>query len=95
MKHTPGPWRIDDRIDFVDGCLAVVDDGSVLCHVEVWPYEDEETQKTGRANARIIAAAPYLYEACKKIAELIEQNYPDMVGIDDVRHAIAKAEGTD
>jgi hypothetical protein len=51
-------------------------------------------------NARLIAAAPELLEACKEMAQwhdLIKQNYPEMIslisGMENARAAIAKAEG--
>jgi hypothetical protein len=86
-KRTPGPWianiensgsgypRIESEHEH-----GVVNDGWIICDCE---------GPDGKANARLIAAAPELLEACKK---LIYQ--PDLqVAIDAARVAIAKAEG--
>jgi hypothetical protein len=62
-KHTPGPWMIDEDVDFVAGCLAISDGGGCICHVEKWEYEDEETQVIAKANARLIAESPNMLEA--------------------------------
>jgi hypothetical protein len=93
MKHTPGPWEIvDDIIETVKApwitvcriCL-VGDDGA--------PPKSESIVE---ANARVIAAAPELLEACKRMLAHI-----DGVKSDDdlfvcrklISDAIAKAEG--
>lgn len=79
-KHTPGPWSIyfnsqDDLVIrklFADGQEAHV---VARCH-------------SGSDNARLIAAAPALLEACK--AALSD----DQPYIEKCRAAIAKAEGS-
>ena len=64
-KHTPGPWKIAER-RFVYAFNA---QGTNSFHASVSPghipgYDDEETQQ---ANALLIAAAPDLLEALKRI----------------------------
>lgn len=72
--HTPGPWRsvIDDTGGQWSGWpLCIVpendDDKSVVRTGGQWPYEwDAATnQREAVANARLIAAAPDLLEACR------------------------------
>jgi hypothetical protein len=69
-KHTPGPWHIgpDDADDCPEHCnsgLALVDTG----RVSDWPI----ARLCEWNNARLIAAAPELYEACRDCANAIEQ----------------------
>jgi hypothetical protein len=64
-KHTPGPWNVN----------GMHDNGTP----EVWVYDDKADQLVARvicetkrheANARLIAAAPDLLEACKAALSL-------------------------
>jgi len=88
MKHTLGPWTTKDRIVYKDNkriCeCGVIFEGN-------WKPRFEEQE----ANARLIAAAPDLLEACKKV-------FKYTCGRNDgtskrlricVEQAIAKAEG--
>lgn len=82
-KHTPGPWVYSGRLGFghlVSPNIAVAYGGAT-----------SGRQDSGEANARLIAAAPEMYEALK----LVMQHGR----IDDSEHrmnlvaaAIAKAE---
>ncbi len=95
-EHTKGPWHIGigNGIGSVFGpenCRAnLTDDGTALApicmmvrgfggivHRNKFPAEDI-------ANAKLIAAAPELLEACKATLSII--------GIDDIRKARLKAE---
>ena len=92
MKHTPGPWYVGTQND----CLFVTNHRpptgdyqptlKVICSVGAL-IDDA-------ANARLIAAAPELLEACKKAAEAFHEGgdyfVPEYVAL---RAAIAKAEG--
>lgn len=85
MKHTPGPWK---RY------------GSVICGgmttiVEVYLEEnDEETE----ANARLITAAPELYEALKELHDAVMNGKDGLLLLTQelpaARVVLAKAEGT-
>lgn len=67
-KHTPGPWRAhfyDDGSDTFD-IVQFDDDGYGPALIEAAGMvcaDDHENQ----ANARLIAAAPQLLEACKAL----------------------------
>lgn len=88
-KHTPGPWKAD-----LENYPIMVRSES-----ETWPLVDELGDEEGcagvfvantgdhKANARLIAAAPDLLEACK--AALSD----DQPYIEKCRAAIAKATG--
>ena len=61
-KWTPGPWKVLPRGDltskFTIPVFATVGDGVVCSIVHTYTAEPRD-----RANARLIAAAPDLYEA--------------------------------
>ena len=59
-KHTPGPWQYPDD-GFVRGF-----DSSLIASVARGPSEYAE------ANARLIAAAPEMYELLEKVAKTAE-----------------------
>jgi len=99
MKHTPGPWKV------------IKMEGSEDLYIESrnkpgWnefpiasliPYKNAEEL----ANARLIASAPELLEACKEIVAIFhkeanEGRYPKFLlgkGWLNLANAIAKAEG--
>lgn len=81
--HTPGPWAVEDA----RRVLGSTDYGrSVMRDAEV------------EANARLIAAAPDMLAALRRLLDcpalrLEGHEYEDELAIDLARHAIAKAEG--
>lgn len=84
-KHTPGPWRIEDGMVFGGHSFRVAD----LCC---------DGQKYNAADARLIAAAPDLLEACKRLVSCPDLNLdklsPETLkAIDDANDAICKAKG--
>jgi hypothetical protein len=94
--HTPGPWRHGDGDRAVTGragarVIASVGD---LCIDSQWP-EDQ-------ANARLIAAAPTMYEALREMVKAVDPEGARRFAETDsglgfalhlARAAIAKAEG--
>lgn len=68
MSHTPGPWRVDED-GFVWGCCpgpAFMKTAHFLvAEVRGWGYLQyrADGEQVQAANARLIAAAPELYEA--------------------------------
>jgi hypothetical protein len=79
-KHTPGPWLIEPDVYSVGvySLLTAID------------TSDAEEQ----ANARLIAAAPELLQALKKVLKTYdEQLYTQ--DWDAIRRVIAKAEGAE
>lgn len=90
--HTPGPWIVYADIPSTDPEWHIVTTENklrVLANVHI-----ETGNAVDLANARLIAAAPELLEACKYFAA---DPMPDDWSIDEVgrriRAAIAKAEG--
>lgn len=101
-KHTPGPWKLH-RID--SDTVFVTEDriargesipGYNRKLVEM-PHWSDDNYDEKMANTRLIAAAPELLEALKKVFE--DYASPDWrnlsTNIDLMKAAIAKAEGTD
>jgi hypothetical protein len=64
-EHTPGPWVVD----FCNGKPYVVNGNFCAARVH-------GTEKTLLANARLIAAAPELLEACMVALAAIKSEYP-------------------
>ena len=96
-KHSPGPWECDAGIIPPDGPERYADiytDGGDLI---IARFNDLIPE--GRANGRLIAAAPELLEALKTLADEAWRNagcMPDEAfhdAIAEARAAIAKAEG--
>jgi len=107
-KHTPGPWTaailaepLHKIPEYVADCIresggrdfrfVAASDAKGqcdICHVG--------NGSAGKANARLIAAAPDLLEACKAVMEMRIVQVEDEEGeIEMCRAAIAKAEGRD
>lgn len=96
-KHTPGPWTLKPAEDGEfrepgNGDAAVV--GSNLVSPGIVWQNDEE----GRANARLIAAAPELLEALEAVQAELDSGAPNIarrmhaLGV-QISAAIAKAKG--
>ena len=103
MGHTPGPWKVVDR-------LYVWTDDDVGCEVAKVCDENLDDDMLGQADAdaRLIAAAPELLAALRRMREVFEQladgdwrhldaTYVDQLIESDGLHgcdkALAKAEG--
>jgi hypothetical protein len=58
--HTPGPWKTEGRdVQTADGLITVA-----IAHGPVGEWQKVRTEH--EANARLIAAAPDLLEACER-----------------------------
>jgi len=100
-KHTPGPWHVGKS---PENCLWVYDntkEGYAVANTRT--YHDVYGRAEREANARLIAAAPDLYEFAKAVCELGESQLEAMdlsLARDTLRTsaalalaAIGKAEG--
>ena len=81
--HTPGPWAVES---FTDSYEVAVEE-SLVTIAAVRRFSGRE-----RANARLIAAAPELLEACRWV-EQAQRDGDYMTAFRAVSAAIAKAEG--
>lgn len=99
--HTPGPWKVsasalaDNANDYA---IYVMRDDRRQIIAEAFGRSDWQHTHPSDANARLIAAAPELLEACSTLVQVIEQLVPEpsVRGVADVvlfqaRAAIAKA----
>lgn len=97
-KHTPGPW---EAIDSKHGLLVRTESPSktkygASRYAAIGGFEsgDKDQYEEAKANARLIAAAPELFEALKwMIQRADEGGYPDGRCLKEARLAIAKATG--
>jgi hypothetical protein len=109
-KHTPGPWTVEDVMG--DGPIDICgpdEPGQGSPNLIATAFADLGaggfvSQRTAEANARLIAAAPDLLEACLGATVLYEaflgafaaKGYPPIKGASDIvailRAAIIKAE---
>ena len=91
-KHTPGPWTMHPRFD--DGAEVRALAPVAWCGVAstVGSSGDQSIDADeARANARLIAAAPCLLEACER---LLDGGWPHAeADIELACSAIAKAKG--
>ena len=89
-NFTPGPWQVDEM-----GVITYFDlEYHRDCQIARVPDCEDETQM---ANANLIAAAPYMYEALKDAIDTYDDPNPGIVNwehfIPIFRAAVAKAEG--
>jgi hypothetical protein len=94
-QHTPGPWEIKDQPE--ETCQIKGGPQSATVIADVWCTDFSD----GAANAHLIAAAPDLLEACRRIyrltmcpaAFLPGPIYVSVEECDLLARAIARAEG--
>jgi hypothetical protein len=110
MSHTPGPWITDDsccvdgqarRVGTNDGTSAYYLNSLTIC--ECYVGDEDVTGPNlvqAEANARLIAAAPDLLEACKEAYSAVagSDSFADCIHRilkmrNVLREAIEKAEG--
>ena len=86
--HTPGPWRYEEETR----TIRAVPSNYWLATMDSW-----DGAINNEANAALIAAAPTLLEAARRVDQwfdVIAQNYPEMIAdFRPVRAAIDVAEG--
>lgn len=105
MSHTPGPWKVDED-GFVWGYLPgshMKEPRFLIAQVRGWGYMQymQGGEQIHAANARLIAAAPELYEMLSEVLSSIErvacggENAVRFRAewIEDAKAALAKARG--
>jgi hypothetical protein len=99
-KHTPGPWEVDTPLDAGDfATIVAMDDGPIV--IADLPGGPLYSEGEGLANARLIAAAPEMFEVVKRTVtflnlfeEISEQAFGGWAELRKAAEAvIAKAEG--
>lgn len=89
--HTPGPWEPDIRLA---QALVVDSNGNAIADIARHEFSDTEQSYSDEciaANARLIAAAPDMFDALRAIVDAYGDQ--DSLLIDQARAALAKAEG--
>ena len=96
-EHTKGPWTVDEE-GWEDEGLCIYGGGVPMSsgeHAVAFVVNYGGTVEAAEANARLIAAAPELLEACRDAAIRLEVgNFPNNPTYRQLAAAIAKAEGT-
>ena len=95
--HTPGPWHYTLADERSSGGVY----GGEKCVCDIIPKElqvayDCEEIEIANANARLIAAAPEMFETMKAILAVVNDPGPIFPGTaigDKVREVLAKVEG--
>ena len=109
-KHTPGPWETFADLVWAPNAKANIAAASELRDTSHVSYTRPEIGSPNnaeiRANARLIAAAPELLEACEQLHDALadilqcdslylrELRGPALLAIARARIAITKSEGT-
>jgi hypothetical protein len=93
-KHTPGPWQYSTKITASENHRGFSIRAARWSISDVQPIDVEGEE--GEANARLIAAAPDLLEACRAVSAHYSASLdyqPAFVTL--ARAALAKATGED
>lgn len=83
-RHTPGPWEVDDANPEMVFTTYGADDSGMrqyICDCEGTGSYETTPQSEYEANARLIAAAPELLEACKEALEQIQHDNEELAGL--------------
>jgi hypothetical protein len=95
MKYTPGPWEVDFSEKYYKPCIR--HNGMIVCTLPHNPIGINGTDER-KGDARLIAAAPEMYELAKHITAMFDDAYlnghPEWEEIvKEAFTALAKAEG--
>jgi len=105
-KHTPGPWRIGEKLSSAE-MQSLLDGNGHFVEIDapthgalafvVWRMEDDDTSPKQEASAHLIAAAPDLFAALVDCVMVMERELAGLRVIQPelraARAAIAKAIG--
>ena len=92
MSHTKGPWRIQEQIDKETGMVYLSGHNWIGFAGIIVEMDGGLPSKEGQANARLIAAAPELLEACKALYNAKGNQSRLKKALIKAQSAIAKAE---
>jgi hypothetical protein len=94
MSHTPGPWQTDQaEHDAPYQDIRIHAGKGSICRVWIDDAPVHDYNAEQRANARLIAAAPELLEALKRLMGETTTMQDALEAAQQARAAIAKAEG--
>jgi len=100
-KFTPGPWDWM-TCSFPTTSMRIVEPRAIVTcqktHKNIATLEYSEDAEETNSNARLIAAAPDMYEALKEALTVIDQSEHalgiERDAVDAIKMALAKADGT-
>ena len=69
--HTPGPWSQGDRLHYEDVTGPQGDLGRPLIARAIYSNGNDPDEQ--KANARLIAAAPELLDACQRLIKMMDE----------------------
>lgn len=87
FKGTKGKW------EYFNDYRVNSEDGSMLCAIMYNSDSGHGILPTAEANARLISAAPELFEACKMARTEIAKGTADDLTVDILEKALLKALG--
>ena len=97
-SHTPGPWVISSVIKHGARCYRTIRQEGRFKLAEVFAFNEcatgtEEGKAEDHANARLIAAAPAMYEALANLVADWERCIGEIPHDHEAREVLAKVEG--
>ena len=98
-KWTPGPWELGDWWSPPNGGVSVLSGNAHIADVYAGHHHrDDVTKPIGRANARLIAAAPEMAEALERLTTRIHDCHSDVprsiqIMSDEARALLARING--
>jgi len=107
MKHTTGPWEVNNKLTTPPGMIAISSTQvpEIVCYVGSAnkdygdkPIRNSESyiiiDSTDKANVRLVTAAPDLLEALEQLVEeLPSKGTVTQLTLRDAHEAITKAKG--
>ena len=104
-EYTPGPWRNGDPQMHIQAGNILAGNRLIANCLGFATNAIDTTVEENQANARLIAAAPDLYEAAKAVTDMLAEYHAERrcdgdncvmwVAIQNARAAIAAAEGVE
>lgn len=93
-NHTPGPWRLKSLNVMGEWEILTDNEWSIATTAGCCGANNLEDESESDANARLIAAAPALYEAAKKVLAKLDSPTLSVTVLDadDLRAALELAE---
>ena len=93
-KHTPGPWKVDNRYTWPEEKIIITDQHGVEIAKTNDTFRSEDfAKRRTTANAHLISAAPELLEALEDLIKRFGRAELADFDLSKQQKAIAKARG--
>ena len=73
IDNTKGNWFFKEQGDANDFCILTKEDCGLIKWVASFNLNGTQSINEQRANAKLMAAAPELFEACERALQVLEQ----------------------